>query len=77
MSFEDSDGYDYTYSYTENGLPSNFGYPDGTSTTINYDNFGHITTLINQDQSSISFSYDDEDNLVINIKTNNFLAMQS
>ena len=62
--FEDGDGYEYSYSYDNNGLQTGFGYPDGTSAMLRYDHEGYLKSVVNQDQSEISFTYDDEDNLV-------------
>lgn len=66
LTFEDGEGYDYTFSYNQDGFQNSSGYPDGTSTKFMYDEEGHLATLVNQDNSTIQFSYDDDDNLVRN-----------
>lgn len=64
VMFEDGGGFEYTFSYNQNGLQNSSGYPDGTSTKFIYDAEGHLSTLVNQDNSTINFSYDDDDKLV-------------
>lgn len=64
VTFGDGGGYDYTFSYNQDGLQNSSGYPDGTSTKFMYDEEGHLATLVNQDNSTVQFSYDDDDNLV-------------
>lgn len=62
--FEDGDGYDYTFTYNQDGLQTSSGFPDGTRTEFFFDDRGQLLSLVNSDGSSITFSYDEDDNLV-------------
>ncbi len=64
--FEDGDGYDYTFTYNQDGLQTSSGYPDSTRIEFTYDDEGHLQSLVNPDSSTINFAYDDDDNLVSN-----------
>ncbi len=62
--FTDGGGHDYTFTYNENGLQNSSGFPDGTKSSMVYNDIGLITTIINRDNSTINLSYDEDDNLV-------------